>query len=168
MWLKCPDSPAIHLGHGWARLLPPFGGIPTRGGPWPMSGLVAGRWPPGGQARFSQPQDPRTLALSGGQPRSCTAASKLLHARFASPGTCSSSGFRRRHPPSATASIWPTGQSPRTSHPHPWPTAASTPPSLTCPGEANERLGQGTAKTRLSLIRRVPQAGVAETRVLWT
>lgn len=46
--------------------------------------------------------------------------------------------------------------------------AASTPPPLTCPGEANERLGQGAAKTRLSLIRRVPQAGVAETRVLWT
>lgn len=57
---------------------------PTRGSLWPVSVLVAGRWPPGcvPVPRSSLPRATRVLAFPGGRPPSGPAASRLLHTRF--------------------------------------------------------------------------------------
>lgn len=116
VWLKCPDSPARHLGQGWAGLLPPIRRLSTPGRPWPPSGLGAGRRPLSGDSGSRLPQDSGGRAFTWGQPPSW-ATSNLRHARFASPGTCSSSGLRRRHPLSATVSMRPQAGPCPASHP---------------------------------------------------
>lgn len=58
------------------------GPTPALGGPWPLAGLGAERRPPGCASSSRRPQGSRAPAFTWGQPRSCAAASKLLHTRF--------------------------------------------------------------------------------------
>lgn len=91
----------------------------------------------------------------------------------ASPGTCNSSGLRRRHRPSARASMRPTGPSPRDYLSSP-PEAGAPPtpprPSPLPPRVPREpmRNGGGDPPDHWSPAGRSLQAGVAETRVFWT
>lgn len=91
VWLKWPDAPAMHCGQGWAGLLPASRGI--RAAAWPAG--------PGLGLTTSTCRPPRGSATSARR-----------HARFASPGACSSSGRRLRQGPGAKVSIG-RGQPPR-------------------------------------------------------